>query len=400
MSTSQQAPRKLWEHDSPSSTQMWKFQRYLESATSLQFPTFQSLYNYSCTHSAVFWRHTFNHFPLIYTDTDPANRPNNIVDESARMDSIPTWFPGIKMNFAENILFNGDGNGRACKQGKEDEKIACTQVREGSFAEPILDITWAELRRRVGRLANAMRARGVKRGDRVAVVASNSVDTLTVFLAVTSLGGLFSSSSTDMGVKGILDRLLQIKPRWLFVDDAAVYNGKTVDLRVKMAEIVQGMHGLAEFEGLVAQKRIEARPPADASNVPRTMTWGEFLKAGKGNERLTFESVEFSDPFLIVYSSGTTGQPKCLVHSVGGVILSGHKEGRLHRCLDESSVALQVRVELILSAWFFFSILGMERLIIYVLQYTTTGWIMYLAAGEFFIRLLLLEVSPPTFAST
>ena len=144
-----------------------------------------------------------------------------------------------------------------------------------------------------------------------------------------------------MGVKGILDRLLQIKPRWVFVDDAALYNGKTLDLRGKMEEIVQGMHGIAEFEGLVAQVRFPASP-GDVSDIPRAMSWDGFLEAGKGDEEVKFERVEFSAPFLIVYSSGTTGQPKCLVHSVGGVVLNGHKEGRLHRCLDEASVALQV----------------------------------------------------------
>jgi acetoacetyl-CoA synthetase len=343
MSTTQ-TPRRLWEHPSLESTQMYKFKKYLSSQTEHPFPDFASLYDYSCTHTTPFWHHTFNFFPIIYTDTSPSTRSTNIVyPPNARMDSIPTWFPGIKMNFAENILYTGSPNGLPTKLGKEDEKIACTQVREPSLSspEPHTHLTWSSLRSRVGLLANAMRARGVARGDRIAVVASNSIDTLTVFLAITCLGGLFSSSSTDMGVKGILDRLVQIRPRWVFVDDWAVYNGRTLDLRGKMGEIVQGMQGIAEFQGVVSQVRFEDRA-ADVSNVPGCMTWTKFLAAGKGDHELRFERVEFSDPFLIVYSSGTTGQPKCLVHSVGGVVLNGHKEGRLHRCLDERSVALQV----------------------------------------------------------
>jgi acetoacetyl-CoA synthetase len=147
------------------------------------------------------------------------------------MDSIPRWFTGVRMNFAENILFSGDKNGRAIVNAdKADDKIAVTEVREGSFLEPIRHITWRELREQVGRLSNAMREWGVKKGDRVAIVASTSYDTLCVFLATTTLGALFSSSSTDMGVKGILDRLTQIKPRFLFMDDWAIYNGKKIDL--------------------------------------------------------------------------------------------------------------------------------------------------------------------------
>ena len=295
--------------------------------------------------------------------------PNPVVNESARMDSIPKWFDGVTLNFAENVLYCGDKNGHPVKSpGKEDDKTACVEVREGSFLEPIKYITWKDLRQRVGRMAQAMRARGVKKGDRVAVVASTCVDTLTVFLAVTSLGGLFSSSSTDMAPKGILDRLLQIKPKYLFMDDMAVYNGKKIDLREKMKGIVEGMKDVSEFEGIVSQARF-SHSPADISVVPRCQTWDDFLSAAKSSE-LIFERVEFSDPFLIVYSSGTTGTPKCIVHCVGGVILNGHKEGRLHREVDHTSCQL---------------------------QYTTTGWIMYMASVQALLmgaRMIMYDGSP------
>lgn len=285
------------------------------------------------------------------------------------MDSIPRWFGGVKVNFAENILFVGDKAGRrGMSPGKEDDKVALTEVREGSYLEPIRHVTWGELRDRVGRLASAMRAHGVRKGDRVAIVASTSVDTLVVFLAVTSLGGLFSSSSTDMGVKGILDRLTQIKPKYLFMDDWALYNGKRVDLRQKMADIVKGMEGISEFEGVVSQVRFEDQP-AEVSGVPKCVAWAKFLSASTTSE-LQFEQCDFSDPFLIVYSSGTTGQPKCIVHAIGGVVLNGHKEARLHREIDHTSTQL---------------------------QYTTTGWIMYLGSVQALLmgaRMLIYDGSP------
>lgn len=156
-----------------------------------------------------------------------------------------------------------------------------------------------------------------------------------------------------MGVKGILDRLTQIKPKFLFMDDWAVYNGKKVDLRPKMKQVMEGMGGVKEFEGIVSQIRF-AHSPADISSVPRAQTWTKFVSAATSTV-LEFEQCDFSDPFLVVYSSGTTGQPKCIVHAIGGVIISGHKEFRLHRDVGPESR---------------------------MLQYTTTGWIMYMASVQ------------------
>lgn len=331
--------------------------------------TYNDLYRYSIAHRAAFWAFCWRYFNLIHEGTY-----TTAVDESARMDSIPRWFEGIRMNFAENILFSVSGPYKSPTQttavgkaGKEDSKIAVTEIREGG-REGARDLTWGELRRRTGRLVQAMKAAGVVKGDRVAVVASNSIDTLLVLLATTALGAIFSSSSTDMGVKGVLDRLTQIKPRWLFMDDYAVYNGKTIDLRGKMADIVRGMEGVEVFQGVVSQPRFGYRP-ADVSRVPKAQTLADFLSQAE-SDRLEFERIEFRDPFLVVYSSGTTGQPKCIVHSVGGVLVSACKEGGLHRGFGPDTVAL---------------------------QYTTTGWIMYLAATQtllFGARVLLYDGSP------
>ncbi|KIW68310.1 acetoacetate-CoA ligase [Phialophora macrospora] len=362
----QPVPRKLWEHPHKETTDMWKFKLALEKAVGRTFDNYDALYRFSVTQRSTFWRFVFDYFPIVYR----GSVPDVVVDESARMDSIPRWFTGVRMNFAENILFSGDiATGKPIVDAaKADDKIAVTEVREGSFLEPIRHVTWRELRQRVGRLSNAMRAWGVKKGDRVALVASTCLDTLTVFLATTTLGALFSSSSTDMGVKGILDRLTQIKPRWLFMDDWAIYNGKKIDLRGKMRDIMAGMDGVEEFQGIVSQARFKGQP-ADISAVPRAKTWDEFISKAKSDE-LVFEDTDFSDPFLVVYSSGTTGQPKCIVHAIGGVIVSGHKEYRLHRRINAESRQL---------------------------QYTTTGWIMYLSSVQSLTtgcRMVIYDGSP------
>ncbi|KAJ5505281.1 AMP-dependent synthetase/ligase [Penicillium expansum] len=353
-------PRKIWQHPAPESTQMGHFQRDLEKSTGRKFDSFHDMYLYSIKNRSAFWDFCWKYFQLIHEGSY-----TKVVDESARMDSVPEWFAGVRLNFAENLLFSrvaGD------KTDKEDDKIAVSEVREGA-AHEVVHLTWGELRRRTGALVQAMKAHGVVRGDRIALCAANSIETLLVFLASTALGAIFSSSSTDMGTKGVLDRLLQIKPRWLFMDDLAVYSGKTIDLRSKIGEIVQGMESDPGFEGVIALPRFSSRP-ADISSIPRTKTLEEFLAKSGGNEKLEFVRVGFRDPYLVVYSSGTTGQPKCIVHSVGGVLLNSSKEGRLHGDLGPDCVTL---------------------------QYTTTGWIMYMGAVQtllFGVRVVLYDGSP------
>jgi len=136
------------------------------------------------------------------------------VDESLPIDAVPRWFEGIHLNWAENILYSrrrDDPSDYHGTLGKEVSKVAVTEVREGNSS--IREWTWAQLRDGAGRLAAALKVRRFKKGDRVALVGANSVETLLVFLATTWLGGIFSSSSTDMGVNGIVQRTTQINPK-------------------------------------------------------------------------------------------------------------------------------------------------------------------------------------------
>ncbi|KAJ5692516.1 acetoacetyl-CoA synthase [Penicillium macrosclerotiorum] len=341
-------PRKLWEHPDPESTELTRFKRTLEREKDIKLPDYHSLYQWSIANRTAFWRFCWRYFPIVHEGSS-----DQIMDENARIDSIPDWFPGVRLNWAENALFTasnpGESPSNVTTTGKEDNKIAVTEVREDE-AEPEVNLTWRELRQRTGRLLQAMKAAGVQRGDRIAVVASNSIDTLTVLLATTALGAIFSSASTDTGVKGILDRLLQIRPRWVFADDFTVYNGKTTDLRPKIAQVIDGMSGIKEFQGIVSMPRFRSQP-ADIKHIPQARTLADFL-AGASSDQLEFTRIGFREPHLIAFSSGTTGDPKCIVHSVGGVLLNNNKEGRLNRSMNANATTL---------------------------QYTTTGWIMYLS---------------------
>jgi acetoacetyl-CoA synthetase len=319
---------------------MYKFLQSLNAKHSLSPPlrTFEDLHAYSLSSRAQFWADVFQAADFIHSGSY-----SRVVDESAPISAVPRWFEGVTLNFAENLLYSND------KGIKHDGDVAVTEVREGNSATR--HVTWGELRRRAGRLAAAMKARGIGRGDRVVVVGANSVETLCVWIATGWVGAVFSSSSTDMGVKGILQRTVQVEPRLVFFDDAAVYNGRTVDLRDKIAEVVEGMGASKGFDGVVVIPRF-AEEAKDVSAIPRAETLGAFLDRAKGQPTPAFERIAFHEPFLICYSSGTTGIPKAIVHSVGGALINYFKEGGLHEGLGPRDVAM---------------------------QYTTVGWIMYVA---------------------
>ncbi|RYP12644.1 hypothetical protein DL767_011179 [Monosporascus sp. MG133] len=325
--------------------------------------TFRELYEYSIANRSEFYAEVFDYVNLIH-----AGSYTQVVDESKPIDSIPRWFEGIELNWAENLLWSrgaDDPKDHRGKAGKEDSRIALTEVREG--VSEIRHVTYAMLRKLSGIYAAALHAGGVRRGDRIVVVGANSVETLVIFTATTWLGGIFSSSSTDMGTQGILQRTVQINPKYIFMDDAALYNGKRIDLRRKMAEVVAGMESCDQFAGLVSIRRF--RDALDISEIPKTQTLEAFLRK-RGSSPPPITRIAFHEPFLIYFSSGTTGIPKAIVHSIGGVLMSYAKEARLHEDATPDVVSL---------------------------QYTTTGWIMYLVCvGQLLCgaRVILYDGSP------
>jgi acetoacetyl-CoA synthetase len=215
------------------------------------------------------------------------------------------WFPGARLNFAENLL------------RYRDDRIALTFKGEG---RETLRLTYAQLYDRVAHLAEALKQSGVRTGDRVAGFMPNIIETVIAMLATTSLGAIWSSCSPDFGVRGILDRFQQIEPKVLFTADAYSYNGKVYDSLERISSVLDE---IPSIEKIVVIPYTEKSPAI--SKIPNSVLIDDYVSV-KAESEMQFEQLPFDHPIYIVYSSGTTDKPKCVVHRAGGILLQHLKE--------------------------------------------------------------------------
>lgn len=237
------------------------------------------------------------------------DKGNVILRDSHRMPS-PQWFPEAQLNFAENLL-----------KLRDDSEALVFWSENG----PQSRLTRNELFRETARCAAALRAAGVVTGDRVAAYLSNIPESVIVMLAAASIGAVFSSCSPDFGVQGVVDRFGQIEPKILFVADGYWYNGKPVVVLEKNAEVASR---LSSVERVVVVPRLGVTH--ENVGIPRIQTWSEFLQPFQAANSIEFKRLPFNHPLFVLYSSGTTGAPKCLVHGAGGTLLQHLKEHQLH----------------------------------------------------------------------
>jgi acetoacetyl-CoA synthetase len=274
---------------------------------------FDSLYRWSVEHAEAFWPEVWR-FCGVIADERPGQEPwDGVVvglDRMAPPDPRlgPRWFPGARLNFAENLLRYADNHPAIVfwnEQGRRRE------------------LTYAELSAEVARLAGALKAHGIGPRDRIAGFLPNLPETIIAMLATTSLGAIWSSCSPDFGANGVLDRFGQIRPRILFCADGYRYGGKEIDTLGRAREVRER---IPEIERVVVVPYLRAQPAIAA--VRDAALWGDWL-----SDRLTDSPpvrLPFDHPIYIMYSSGTTGLPKCMVHGAGGTLLQHLKELVLH----------------------------------------------------------------------
>ncbi len=297
--------RPLW---SPSperveGSRLRAFWRRVEAETGQHFESYQALQRWSVESMAQFWRLAWDFCEVL---GDPGDDPVLVAG-----DELPgaRFFPGASLSFAENLLRRRDDAEALVFWSEPGERVA---------------ISYLQLERRVASLAAALREMGVQRGDRVAGYLPNLPETIAAFLASASIGAIWSSCSPDFGVRGVLDRFGQIEPKVLFAVDGYFYNGKTHDLRERVAQLRAGLPSLEHVVVVPFAGTTGASDPL--AGLPR---FDELARSEPAAES-SFERFPFDHPLAILYSSGTTGTPKCIVHRAGGTLLKHLVEHQLH----------------------------------------------------------------------
>jgi len=324
-------------------TNLHRFMRGLNAKFGKSFADYDALYRWSIENIPDFWAAMWEFGGII------ASRPyTTVVDDPAKMPGAK-WFEGAYLNFAENLLRFRDAHTALVFKGE---------------GRPAVHLSYAELYDEVARLADALKRLGIQPGDRVVGFMPNMPETIVAMLAAVSLGAVWSSCSPDFGIKGVLDRFGQIRPRVLFTANGYVFKGQRHDSLARIADILQE---LPTIEKVVVVPYTESAP--GIGRLPDAVLYDDFKSKITGLQ-IEFRQLPAAHPLYIMYSSGTTGLPKCMVQSAGGILVHHLKELMLHTDLRREDT---------------------------IFYFTTCGWMMWnwltsaLAAGA---TLVLFDGNP------
>lgn len=288
------SPAVLWAPslEQKTASRLHDYQAWLAERYKVPAGEYQALWQWSVDHLESFWMSIWEYFEVI------AEGENQPVLANAQMPGAD-WFPRARLNYAEHVFRHAT-----------DERPALIARREG---EPVSEISWQTMREQVGAFAASLRRLGVEKGDRVVSYLPNRPETVMAFLACASIGAIWSSCAPDMGVRVVTDRFQQIEPKLLLATDSYRYNGKVHDRVALVGDLLQALPSVQHVVHVPG-------PQSDGTpSWPGALAWNDLVSQP---EPLQFERLPFSHPLWVVYSSGTTGLPKAIVHSQGGIILT------------------------------------------------------------------------------
>lgn len=296
----------VWKPKQPEKTRMWQFMRFAGLKHQLSFQHYQDVYHWSIDQPEAFWQTLSDFFGLTYHTP-----PLEILNHCDQMINA-CWFSGATLNFAEKLLT------------RRDDHPALITLNENNEQQVI---SYNSLYQQVAQCAQSLRNAGIGIGDRVAAIMPNVAYTIIAMLATSSIGAIWSSCSPDFGAQAAIDRLGQIEPKALFICDGHQYLGKKHDGTAKINEVSQAIPSLRK---IIVCPILFSEIKFD--HLANTVSWDDFLSPAKDCE---FVTLPFDHPLYILFSSGTTGKPKCIVHGAGGTLLQHLKELGLHSDLGD-----------------------------------------------------------------
>ena len=297
----------LWEPSQEwiEQTNLHSYQQWLKANRNLEFDDLHQLRRWSLDHLDDFWQSIWDYFNI------EASTPPSAVLGKRTMPGAE-WFPGSKLNYAQHILRNEKPGKTALLYANEDHVLH--------------ELGWSELANSVRVLATQLRKMGVKPGDRIGSYMTNIPQAVTALLACSSIGAIWSSCSPDFGTHSVLDRLSQIEPKVLFCVDGYHYKGKAFDRKAEVKNIIETLPSIEKVIYFPYLDPDDSSPP-----VENAIFWNDLLdQPPVSADEFEFEQVPFDQPLWVLFSSGTTGLPKAIVHSHGGILLEQHKLGVLH----------------------------------------------------------------------